>query len=183
MAPNTPGTGERRHDDTGSELYRILFIHELNGHLSSRVCEQRLLHGAGELHDVHGDRIRRERLTFFCLHALHLTIPSHQLPILVTSRMRTAYNHIDDDRLVVTRPAAMSELSAIRALRTGDSSDFFRNVTASAGSDIGGSLQLRNGVDDMLRKGWRRTNAGFGDVKRRIWAENDRFVERLVRDL
>ena len=97
--------------------------------------------------------------------------------------MRTTYNHIDDDRVVVTRPAAMSELSALRALRTGDASDFFRNVTASAGSDLGGSLLLRHDVDDMIRKGWRRTNAGFGDVKRRIWAENDRFVERLLRDL
>jgi hypothetical protein len=93
--------------------------------------------------------------------------------------MRTTYNHIDDDRVVVVRPAAMSEIEAVRALRTGDSSDFFRTI----GGEISSLQPLRAGVDDMMRKGWRRTNEGFRIVKESLWAENDRFVERLLRDL
>jgi hypothetical protein len=97
--------------------------------------------------------------------------------------MRAAYNHIDDDRVVVTRPAAMSELSALLALRLDDPGVFFKNVTASPDSQIGDSHLLRGAVDDMLRRGWRRPNSWFWEVKRGLWAENDQLVERLLRDL
>ena len=44
--------------------------------------------------------------------------------MLVTSRTRHTYGFIDDDRIVVTRPAMMSEVQALRALRTGDAAPF-----------------------------------------------------------
>ena len=44
--------------------------------------------------------------------------------VMVTERMRMAYGYIDDDRVVVTRPAAMREVLALKALRTKDGSSF-----------------------------------------------------------
>ena len=97
--------------------------------------------------------------------------------------MRAAYNHINDDRVVVTRPAAMSELDALLALRTNDPATFYSNVTASPNSQIGDSGILHGAVGDLLLRGWRRPNSWFWEVKRGLWAENDQLVERLLRDL
>ena len=38
------------------------------------------------------------------------------VPLLVTERLRRTYGYIDDVRAVVTRPAAMSEVQALKAL-------------------------------------------------------------------
>lgn len=97
--------------------------------------------------------------------------------------MRSLYGWIDDNRIVVTRPAAMSEITAIRALRTGDASPFWQQLHDSDFPQLESSLTLRAAVDSMMRDGWCRTKADFDQVKRDIWAANDHVVERLLRDL
>jgi hypothetical protein len=97
--------------------------------------------------------------------------------------MRSLYGWIDDDRIVVTRPAVMSEITAIRTLRTGDSSSFWQEIHDSDFRQLESSRPLRAAVDNMIREGWRRTRADFDPVKQNIWEANNYVVERLLRDL
>jgi hypothetical protein len=60
-----------------------------------------------------------------------------QVPILGVRELREAYTHIDDEKITITRPAAMSEMQAIKALRTGDASSFLASDLAKSGTRLG----------------------------------------------
>jgi hypothetical protein len=91
--------------------------------------------------------------------------------------MRASYTYVDDDRAIVTRPAAMHAVEALRALCSGDASYFFQ------WSGISRDLAVVHGVDDMMRLGWRRLEGEFRAFKQGIWSTNDLVLERLLRDM
>lgn len=102
---------------------------------------------------------------------------------MVTQRIRQAYEYIDDDRVVVTRPSAMREIEAIKALRTGDASTFLSSDPARIGKPIGSHPRIKAAVEKMVREGWIRPREGFEEVKRELWRKNDVLMERLLRDM
>jgi hypothetical protein len=97
--------------------------------------------------------------------------------------MREAYSYIDDDRVVITRPAAIREMDAIKALRTGNASAFLASDPAQTGRTIGSHPRIHQAVEKMVQEGWIRPKKGFDAVKKRIWSQNDVVVWRLLRDL
>ncbi|KAG5720101.1 putative eukaryotic translation initiation factor 5 [Termitomyces sp. T112] len=106
------------------------------------------------------------------------------VPILVTTRTRHAYAYADDDRVTVTRPAAMREVAVLKALRLGDAS-FFLNAPMPLMNTIsmGSNQHLKYAVESMLSRGWRRTRKEFDDFKIGIWKRNDDLAYRLIHDL
>ncbi|KAJ7266142.1 hypothetical protein C8J57DRAFT_1511074 [Mycena rebaudengoi] len=99
------------------------------------------------------------------------------VPILLTARIRMSYKHVNDDRAVVTRPAAMREVDAVRALRTSDESHFLQRTGTPRGSPTGRAVQK------MVRLGWVRSAEDFRGVKEDVWRKNERVVERLLGDM
>ncbi|KAJ7364252.1 hypothetical protein DFH08DRAFT_681115 [Mycena albidolilacea] len=99
------------------------------------------------------------------------------VPILVTERIRNTYTYVDDDRAVVTRPAAMREIEAIRALRSRDTSSFFHRT------EIPMDSPTAQAAASMLQLGWTRSTEESRAFKEQIWRANDRVVERILRDL
>ncbi|KAF7356316.1 putative eukaryotic translation initiation factor 5 [Mycena venus] len=99
------------------------------------------------------------------------------VPILVTQRIRNSYTYVDDDKAVVTRPAAMREVEALHALRTRDASDFLDRT------GIPWDSYTARAVVDMLRLGWTRDKGEARAVKEKIWRANERVVQRILRDL
>ncbi|KAF8206216.1 hypothetical protein K438DRAFT_1816814 [Mycena galopus ATCC 62051] len=83
-------------------------------------------------------------------------------PILATKHIRNAYKYADDDRAVVTRPAATREVEALRALRTGDTSYFLNKTGISTDSPTA------EAAEKMLRLGWVRSEE-FRVFKQNIW--------------
>ncbi|KAJ7761987.1 hypothetical protein DFH07DRAFT_814798 [Mycena maculata] len=98
------------------------------------------------------------------------------VPILVTERIKNSYMYVNDDRAVVTRPAAMREVEALRALRTRDVS-FFLNRTSTLNSPTA------HAADAMMRMGWVRSEEKFRSLKQDIWRANERVGERMLRDM
>ncbi|KAK7033284.1 F-actin-capping protein subunit beta [Favolaschia claudopus] len=80
------------------------------------------------------------------------------VPILVTERMRKTYTYVDDERAVVTRPAAMREIEALRALRSGDASYFLHRtgISMESSTALAAASMLRNGwlysMLDLMRR-------------------------------
>ncbi|KAJ3558614.1 hypothetical protein NM688_g815 [Phlebia brevispora] len=105
------------------------------------------------------------------------------VPILVTERMRRAYGYIDDDRVVVTRPAAMREVHALKTLRTGDMSSFLQSDPTSSGYSMAKVRGAEEGVRAMFSKGWLREYDEVNRFKRELWHRNEEVVERMLRDL
>ncbi|KAJ7126792.1 hypothetical protein C8R44DRAFT_617561 [Mycena epipterygia] len=99
------------------------------------------------------------------------------VPILLTERIKTSYTYVNDDRAVVTRPAAMREVEALRALRSRDASYFLHRNEISPDSPIA------HAAETMMRLGWVRSEEEFRSFKQDIWRANDHVVERLLRDL
>ena len=106
-----------------------------------------------------------------------------QVPILGVRELRKAYTHIDDDRITITRPAVMSEMQAIKALRTGDASLFLASDPVNSGIRFGDHQEIRKAVEEMMRKGWVRTTEGFEECKRKTWENNEVVMMRILRDL
>ncbi|KAF7974649.1 hypothetical protein HWV62_11526 [Athelia sp. TMB] len=104
-------------------------------------------------------------------------------PMLVTQRFRKAYSYLDDDRVLVTHPAAMSEVAAIKALRTQDASDFLSSDPSGLGLAMGSHAGVRKAVESMLRHGWVRPKSGFEAWKAGVWARNDGVMARILSDL
>lgn len=96
--------------------------------------------------------------------------------------MRKAYDYIDDDRVVVTRPAAMSEVSALKALRTGDASFFLSSDPTGTGRRMSDILGLEIAVQSMLEIGWVRRKEDVDDYKQAVWHKNELLAGRLIRD-
>ena len=104
-----------------------------------------------------------------------------QVPILATERMRKAYGYIDNDRAVVTRPAAMREVYALRALRTGDASSFLDSDPTGSGLKMRNIRGLEDAVHDMLAKGWTRDGSAVRQYKNELWDRNEVAIQRLLR--
>jgi hypothetical protein len=106
-----------------------------------------------------------------------------QNQVLVTLRHREAYTHLDDDQVTVTYPAVMTEIDAIRALRTRNASAFLESDPSGSGITLGSNLAVRRAVEKMMAQGWIRARRGFEDRKRKIWEANDMVVGKLLHDL
>ena len=106
-----------------------------------------------------------------------------QTPMLVTQRFRKAYSYLDDDRVLVTHPAVMSEVDAIKALRTQDASEFLSSDPSGLGLVMGSHAGVRMAVESMLRHGWVRPKSGFEGWKAGVWARNDAVMARILSDL
>ncbi|KAI0829271.1 hypothetical protein BC628DRAFT_1315386 [Trametes gibbosa] len=105
------------------------------------------------------------------------------VPILVTNRTRHAYGYIDDSRAVITRPAAMPEVQALKALRAGDASAFLSSDPADIGQPIGDLEPVRDAVEAMMREGWIRGKTGWDDWKAGVWQKNRVVAEKILRDM
>jgi hypothetical protein len=97
--------------------------------------------------------------------------------------MREAYTYIDDDRVMINHPAVMTEVDAIRALRTRNASDFLNSDPSHLGRTMGTNAAVRTAVEEMVAKDWVRSKAGFEDAKKELWAVNDLVVLKLLADL
>ena len=105
------------------------------------------------------------------------------VPMLVTNRTRRTYGFIDDDRIVVTRPAAMSEVQALKALRTGDASPFFASDPAGTGLTMGEIPAVRAGVEKMMREGWVKSRSQWKQWREWLCQQNKDVAERILRDI
>lgn len=105
------------------------------------------------------------------------------VPILATRRMRKAYGYIDDDRAVVTRPAAMSEVQALLGLRTGSLSYFLEQDPDGVMGPSQPVRALVNDIQGMLEKGWIRDPSDLQRYKERLWRNNEEVVGRLLGDM
>jgi hypothetical protein len=108
-----------------------------------------------------------------------------QVPIVVTRRTRRSYVYADDDRAVVTRPAAMSEVAALKALRTGSASSYLEMSMPNMGADkkMGSNAAIHNAVQDMMSLGWTRRKSDLDNFKSGLWNRNDLMAKRILRDL
>lgn len=108
-----------------------------------------------------------------------------QVPILVTHRTRQSYVYADDDRVVVTRPAAMREIAALKALRTANATSFLETSMPNMSPDkkIGSNIVIRDGVRDMMIRGWVRSKSDMEIFKKGIWEKHDLLAQRIIRDL
>jgi hypothetical protein len=77
----------------------------------------------------------------------------------------------------------MSEIDALKALRTGDASDFLASDPSNSGIPIGSNVAVRKEVEQMITKGWVRTKTEFDDVKRGVWAANELVVMKMLANL
>jgi hypothetical protein len=120
-------------------------------------------------------------LTIQAIHSLFLT----QVPILVTQRTRQSYVYADDDRAVITRPAAMREVAALKALRVRDASSFLETTMPNMPEHkkLGSNTVIRNAVQSMMDRGWTRKKSEMEAFKSSLWERNDRLAERILRDL
>jgi len=105
------------------------------------------------------------------------------VPMLVTQRIRQTYTYIDDERVTITRPAVMSEVQAIQALRSGNASAFLAADPSESGIAVGLHPRSRLSIEHMMQRGWIRPKKGFNTVKERIWGQNYVVAWRLLRDL
>ena len=114
------------------------------------------------------------------------------VPMLVTNRTRRTYEFIDDDRIVVTRPAAMSEVQALKALRTGDASSFLALDPAGTGLSMGEHQALttehwgitREAQDELAAASHQHLAAAYDrDAERRVGADAANDAEALGREL
>lgn len=96
--------------------------------------------------------------------------------------MRRVYGYIDDDRAVVTRPAAMREVHALKALRIGDATSFLESDPAGSGFKLSSNGPLTTAVERMVRSGWERDRGSFREFKEELWEKNEMAVERLLHD-
>lgn len=96
--------------------------------------------------------------------------------------MRKAYKYIDDDRVVVTRPSAMREVQALKALRTGNASWFLDREPTGDGIPLSAVGGLVAGIREMLNQGWTRRSQDVREYKGELWKANKVVVERLLRD-
>ena len=97
--------------------------------------------------------------------------------------MRRAYGYIDDDRVVVTRPAAMREVHALRALRTGNAASFLESDPTGTGHKMAEIRGLETAVQELLSKGWIREKTATRQFKQELWDKNERVIGKLLRTL
>ena len=94
--------------------------------------------------------------------------------MLVNEWIREAYAFLDDD-VTVTRPHAVREIFAVKALRTGQWSP--RPGITNQVADV------KTAVDEMIKKGWMRSAEQFSRFKNGSWAKNTNVVRRILNDI
>ena len=104
------------------------------------------------------------------------------VPLLVTDRHRQKYGYIDDVRAVITRPAAMPEVQALKALRTGDASAVLASDPADIGSTMGEMPVVRDAVERMMQQGWVRSRKEWMEWREGVWAKNRDVARRILTD-
>jgi hypothetical protein len=77
----------------------------------------------------------------------------------------------------------MREIAALRALRSGDASDFLNSDLSRNGMTMASNPYIRAATEAMMRRGWIRRKAEFQGFKEDLWKKNEVVVERLLRDL
>ena len=104
--------------------------------------------------------------------------------------MRKAYGYIDDDRVTITRPQALREISALGVLRQAASRSGFTNGTKIRSGNYSSSEGLmfqsdkfERGVDEMIHQGWHRDTEGFEIFKLNLWEKNGEAIRRILNDL
>ena len=102
--------------------------------------------------------------------------------MLVTERTRRTYGFIDDDRIVVTRPALMSEVQALYALRTGDATRFLARSVGDTGMRVRDMPAVRAGVERMMQAGWRKPADGWDSWRAMMWDRNRAVAAKMLRD-
>ena len=105
------------------------------------------------------------------------------IPMLVTNRTRQTYGFIDDERIVVTRPAAMSEVQALKALRTGDARSFLASDPAGNGITMGDMPAVREAVERMMSKGWEKSKREWEQWREGLWRRNRGVAKRILQDI
>ena len=105
------------------------------------------------------------------------------VPLLVTDRLRRTYGYIDDARAVITRPAVMSEVQALKALRTGDASSFLASDPANTGVTMGEIKGVREAIERMLTEGWVRDRREWMNWRDGVWEKNRQTMDKILRDL
>lgn len=120
-------------------------------------------------------------LVLITLHVA-LTLGHMQVPILATRHFRKSYSYADDDATVITRPASMREVHALKALRTGDATSFLRSDPAGQGQPIGDIKAVREAVEHMLQGGFTRRKEDVRACKESVWKKNLEVAGRLLTD-
>src|ERR1700730_15712509 len=96
---------------------------------------------------------------------------STQVPVLVDSWSREAYSFLDDC-VTVTRPQAVREMFAVKALRTG-------HWSPRPGPSTEFQLkEVKADMDRMIARGWRCSDEWYAKYKRGIWAQNAEVLKR-----
>jgi len=98
------------------------------------------------------------------------------VPILVNEWMRESYSFLDD-RIIITRPHALREIFAVKALRTGQWSP-----PPSMQNQMN-VKKVKMGVDKMIEEGWIRTPELFAEFKDGVWEDNRDVVRRILKGL
>ncbi len=93
------------------------------------------------------------------------------VPILGTRRLRQSYTYADDDRAIVTRPAGLRDIAALRVLRTG-----------MPAVESGANLKLLEAERGMINSAWQRKDVDTWMMfKEKVWMQNGRVAEKLLR--
>lgn len=90
------------------------------------------------------------------------------VPLLATNRIMRHYRYLDET-VTIVRPQAISDIQALRALRTGE-----RPKMATTNSE------LVKDMDRMLGAGWRRSTAAFDAFKQQLWDKNEQLFLSLL---
>ena len=93
--------------------------------------------------------------------------------------MKRSYTYANNEAVIITRPAAVREVAALRALRSNDSQHF----TDISHEGMQMNPHISATMDKMLQRGWKRDKSGFKVFKQNIWTENERVMERIIRDV
>ncbi|TFK88374.1 hypothetical protein K466DRAFT_489070 [Polyporus arcularius HHB13444] len=104
------------------------------------------------------------------------------VPLLVTDRHRKKYGYIDDVRAVITRPAAMPEVQALKALRTGNASAFLASDPADIGKAMGELPAVRRDVEKMMQEGWVRGRREWMEWREGVWEKNRQVARKILTD-
>lgn len=114
------------------------------------------------------------------------------VPILATRRFRSSYRYAADDRVLITRPAALREVHALQLLRgSAIYSDKRRDVDPvqplsklleTYVPKMAGHARIafERDIKRMLELGWERSNEKYGQFKEELWKKNEDLARRMI---
>ena len=77
----------------------------------------------------------------------------------------------------------MSEVQALRALRTGDTSSFLASDPADIGTTMGEMPAVRAAVEKMMQEGWVRGRHEWMEWREDVCRWNRAVADKILRDL